>query len=93
MFILDNPYVSDFLQDTALKCGFPVLKNSAAQSLGLNPALDYICNSQAIEKIQNGEKIYCNSENAIDMSETILAYVRSIKSFSNFEPCIISAMI
>ncbi len=66
MFILDNPYVSDFLQDTALKCGFPVLKNSATQSLGLNPALDYICNSQAIEKIQNGEKIYCNSENAID---------------------------
>ena len=34
-----------------------------------------------------------NSENAIDMSETILAYVRSIKSFSNFEPCIISAII
>lgn len=66
MLILDNPYVSDFLQNTALKYDFCVLENNASKNLGLRKELHFLDEKQAAEKIQNGEKIYCNSENAID---------------------------
>ena len=41
MFILDKPYVSKYLEDTALKNGYPVLKNAPADDLELNQDLNF----------------------------------------------------
>lgn len=68
MFLLDKPYVSSYLEDTALKYGFPVLKNAAADDLELNPELNFYCEGYAVNQIREGKDnlVYCNSENAID---------------------------
>ncbi len=68
MFILDKPYVSDFLQNTAIKYGYSVLNNKAAGELDLDEELNFICEGAAINKIKENTEtlIYSNSENAID---------------------------
>lgn len=68
MFIPDKPYVSSYLEDTALKNGYPVLNTKAASDLELNPELNYYCEGYAINQIKEGREklVYCNSENAID---------------------------
>ena len=68
MFILDKPYVSSYLVDTALKYGYPVLKNAAADELELNQELNFYCEGFAANQIKEGKDnlVYCNSENAID---------------------------
>ncbi len=68
MFILDKPYVSKYLEDTALKNGYPVLKNAPADDLELNQDLNFYCEGYAVNQIKESKNplIYCNSENAID---------------------------
>lgn len=68
MFILDKPYVSSYLVDTALKYGYPVLKNAAVDDLELNQELNFYCEGFAANQIKEGKDnlVYCNSENAID---------------------------
>lgn len=68
MFILDKPYVSDFLQNTAIKYGYPVLNNKSVQELDLDEELNFICEGAAINRIKEGAEtlLYSNSENAID---------------------------
>ncbi len=68
MFILDKPYVSKYLEETALKNGYPVLKNAAADDLELNQDLNFYCEGYAVNQIKESKNplIYCNSENAID---------------------------
>ncbi len=68
MFILDKPYVSKYLEETALKNGYPVLNNETVNELELNQDLNFYCEGYAINQIKEGKNplIYCNSENAID---------------------------
>ncbi len=68
MFLLDKPYVSKYLEETALKNGYPVLKNAAADELELNQDLNFYCEGYAVNQIKEGKNplVYCNSENAID---------------------------
>ncbi len=68
MFILDKPYVSDYLEDTAIKNNYCVLENTAKEELKLNPGLNFCDENSAINMLKNGREkfIYCNSENAID---------------------------
>jgi len=68
MFILDKPYVSKYLEDTALKNNYPVLNSAAIEALKLGFELNFFCEESAISQIKEGKErfIYCNSENAID---------------------------
>ncbi|MCB2221880.1 MAG: ATP-grasp domain-containing protein [Bacteroidetes bacterium] len=68
MFILDLPYVSDFLRDTVIQYQIPVLKTPQTRQLGLNGEIRYWDISSAIEyfKLEDYPGIYSNSENAIE---------------------------
>lgn len=68
MFILDKPYVSEFLQNTAEKNHFPVLKTPGVEELLSNKNLKCIDEKTAVDEIKNGKDclVYCNSENAIE---------------------------
>ena len=64
LFILEEPYVSEFLLSTLEKLNIPVLKNNVSQNLK-NINLNLI-EEKDIIKNSDGIKIYSNSENSID---------------------------
>jgi len=68
MFILDKPYVSDFLKQILEEFQIPVLNTMIAQNLASGTNINFIPETEAIKKLQadNGELIYTNSENAIN---------------------------
>ena len=66
MFILDKPYISEFLQETAVKNNFPTFLNPDARDLELDQNLKLLDENTTIKRIKEDKKaIYCNSENAI----------------------------
>jgi hypothetical protein len=69
MLILDYPYVSEFLKDTAAELQIPVLKNEMAAGLNINAEkkLKLLEEAEFIELIkEKGEyALYSNSENSI----------------------------
>lgn len=68
MFIVENPYTSDFFKETLEKKQYPVLLNNAAKELLKDSDLNYITEQSAIENLKKSEnpKLYCNSENALE---------------------------
>ena len=76
MFILEAPYVSDFLKQTILDCQTPVLANAMAmkrlgsEAPGLCPADAFAAQAKAGQDL----RIYSNSENAIDWIAANLAH-------------------
>lgn len=67
MFIIDKPYVSDFLKQTIVQNDFPVVKTKSAVDLGFGNYTNLVPEDVAIRKISEdpGTLIYTNSENAI----------------------------
>jgi hypothetical protein len=67
MLILDHPYVSEFLKNTAAELQVPVLKNEMAAGLKTEKELNLLEEAEFIELIkEKGEfSLYCNSENSI----------------------------
>ena len=67
MLILDHPYVSEFLKDTAAKLQTPVLKNEMAAEIGVEKGLKLLEDAEFIRYIkEKGEcALYSNSENSI----------------------------
>ncbi len=67
MIILDHPYVSEFLKDTAAELQIPVLKNEMAAGLNTKKGLRLLEEAEFIELIkEKGEcSLYSNSENSI----------------------------
>ncbi|MEN6554028.1 MAG: ATP-grasp domain-containing protein, partial [Methanobacterium sp.] len=67
MLILDHPYVSEFLKNTAVELQIPVLKNEMAAGLKTEKKLNLLEEAEFIELIKaKGECIlYSNSENSI----------------------------
>ena len=69
MFILEQPYVSEFFVDTIVQNDFPVLNNDTIEESDIEDgAFSLINPSKAIEYYQKQEfpLIYSNSENALD---------------------------
>lgn len=68
MFILDPPFVSEYLKETVAKNDIPVLKTPYTQSLGLNNSVKFITVEEAIQSLSEKENppVYSNSENAIE---------------------------
>jgi hypothetical protein len=67
MLILDHPYVSEFLKNTAAELQVPVLKNEMAAGLKTEKKLNLLEEAEFIELIkEKGEfSLYSNSENSI----------------------------
>ena len=67
MIILDHPYVSEFLKDTAAEMQIPVLKNEMAVEISAEKGLRLLEEAEFIKLIkEKGEcSLYSNSENSI----------------------------
>ena len=87
MFILEAPYVSDFLKQTILDRKAPVLANTmAAKRLGSDaPSLCQPENFVRTADADNDLRIYSNSENAIDWIGTNLAHTPLPKKIALFK--------
>jgi len=68
MFILDKPYVSDFLKQTLANLQIPVIKTNVAKELVPNNSINFITETEAIKILHSnsGNLLYTNSENAIN---------------------------
>lgn len=67
MFLLDEPYVSDFLAQTIQSNGIPVIDTAAARQFLGQRQVSFVSETAAVEKITAGvaPRLYSNSENAI----------------------------
>jgi len=67
MIILDHPYVSEFLIDTAAEMQIPVLKNEMAAEISTEKKLRLLEKAEFIELIKEKGKfsLYSNSENSL----------------------------
>jgi hypothetical protein len=66
MFLLDKPYVSGFLRDSALRLGLPVLDGPVARAaLGAAPCLAAEADFVAALRAGAARRVYANSENAL----------------------------
>jgi Biotin carboxylase len=67
MLILDHPYVSEFLKNTAAELQIPVLKNEMSAGLKTEKGLNILEEAEFIELIKEKDEfsLYCNSENSI----------------------------
>ncbi len=78
MFILDKPYVSDFLKQTLEASQIPVLNTSTANNFARGKNFNFIAESEAIKMLwaNANSLLYTNSENAIQ-------WIINNMSFSN----------
>ena len=68
MFILEEPYVSDFCIDTLKKNSYPILETKIVEDKNLN----FISDEDFISYYQKTNKLYTNSENSIQKIEDLL---------------------
>lgn len=67
MLVLEEPYVSPLLVEWAAKSQHPVLANAFAEGLARDgAALNLVGGDEAAARIDSGERVYSNSENALD---------------------------
>lgn len=68
MIILDKPFVSQFLIETAKKYNYPVLGNSIVHEMQLNNSLNIISEEEARSNLLSDKNpsIYTNSENSLE---------------------------
>lgn len=72
MIIIDAPYASTPLLDYIEQSQHPVLANDFARSLASDRSLNLVADDEAIARLEAGERVYTNSENALAW---ILAHV------------------
>nr|WP_288934106.1 ATP-grasp domain-containing protein [uncultured Allomuricauda sp.] len=67
MYLIDKPYISDFLIDTIKENSYQVVATKEAKELIADASLNWISEEEAIETIKNNpsQRIYSNSENAL----------------------------
>jgi hypothetical protein len=67
MFLIDSPFVSDFLIDTIKEHNIDVVSTNAAKELINDDTISWISEEDAIKNVRNDPKtpIYTNSENAL----------------------------
>lgn len=66
MYLIDKPYVSDYLIETIKENNYQVVKTKVANELVADDSLNWISEEEAIVTIKNNpsQQIYSNSENA-----------------------------
>ena len=67
MFLIDKPYISDFLINTIKENHYQVVATKVAHELVVDPSLNWISEEEAIATIKNNpsQRIYSNSENVL----------------------------
>ncbi|MCA0133235.1 ATP-grasp domain-containing protein [Winogradskyella alexanderae] len=67
MYLIDKPYISDFLIDTIKENNFHVVATKEAKELVAEASLNWISEEEAIETIKSNpsQRIYSNSENVL----------------------------
>jgi len=65
MFLLDAPYVSDFLRQTVQNLNLPVLDTVGARALAGSDGIDYIDEIEFAARLAMDQRLYANSENAL----------------------------
>ena len=67
MFLIDYPFVSDFLIDSIKKNNFKIVATKEAKELILDDSLNWISEEKALSIIKDNPNtsVYSNSENAI----------------------------
>ncbi len=66
MILLDEPYASEPLLDWMERSQHPVLANPFTQSLANARPLNLVDAHEAARRIEHGERVYTNSENALE---------------------------
>lgn len=88
MILLDQPYVSDFLQQSLCRYNIPVIQTPEAEALGLDAATPRISEQQAIAELSRSAqpRLYSNSEHALAWVQQNLAATAlpgQIQTFKN----------
>lgn len=65
MIVLDEPYASDLLIAWLEESQHPVLDNEFARTASDGRALNLVAPEEAVRRIDTGERVYTNSENAL----------------------------
>ena len=67
MYLIDKPYVSDFLIDTIKENNYQIVAIKSAKELVTDVSLNWISEEEAIANLKNNpsQPIYSNSENAL----------------------------
>lgn len=65
MVIIDEPYASDVLIEWLEESKEPILGNSFAKKISETHKLNLISDTEAIKRVNAGESVYTNSENAL----------------------------
>ena len=76
MILIDRPYVSEFLKETAEENCIPIIKTAEARALGLAEGPHILEESEAIDRFKNGgnPRLYTTSENSIGWIARHLAF-------------------
>lgn len=65
MVILEEPYASTLLLDWLRETSHPVLRSRFTERLASEHGLNLVDNEEAVQRINSGERVYTNSENAL----------------------------
>lgn len=65
MIVLDEPYVSEPLLSWLKESQHPVLDNGFSHALGQERGLNLVSDEEAATRLDAGERVYTNSENAL----------------------------
>lgn len=86
MIIIDDPYVSELLQETLINNNIPVLKNHFAEKLD-NKNFNFLDDNDAVERIKNGDikRVYSNSENSINWVNNNLSFTNLPEKINLFK--------
>lgn len=87
MFILDKPYVSDFLLDSVVHERIPVLKTPFSESIGDGKEIPLVDEKEFASAFMNGEAplLYTNSENAIGWISKHLGFTSLPRQIDQFK--------
>ena len=67
MIIIEAPYLSDLMAHWLKTSGHPVLANDfACQAAKANPGIHLVSSEEAAQRLDAGERLYTNSENALE---------------------------
>lgn len=68
MFLIDHPYVSEFLIETLKKNAYPIIRTEASQKLLSNAPVAWVSKEDTIKRWQNdpNQRMISNSENALE---------------------------
>lgn len=87
MFLIDGPFVSDFVKESLVKYQFPVINTVVSQKMGLLKETNLISEAEALVKLKELDlpSLYTNSENAIGWISDNLTFSKIPDSIDMFK--------